>query len=268
MSRVRLAMVFAVAAALASSLSCSYTHTAASGSETLPAPRNQADNDPLERVNRKIFWFNDKVDVYALEPVATGWDKITPDPVQRSVSNFFTNLRFPIVAVNNLLQGKVAESASDVGRFGVNVTFGALGFFDPASSFGLARHSEDFGQTLGWWGVPPGPYLVLPLLGPSNPRDTGGLVADYAASVVPFFVNQWILFGTRVGNIVNARSLVLKEVRDAKQASLDYYTFVRNAHFQRREALVNDSTELTHEDDKDLYDLHDPDLDGAGDANE
>lgn len=264
MGRSRPAIALILAAVLLSGLSSSCASTVASRGAARPAGE-RTDYDPLERVNRKIFWFNDKLDVYALEPVASGWNKIAPDIVQRSVSNFFTNLRFPIVAVNNLLQGKAAESASDLGRFGVNTTAGVLGFFDPASSLGLELHSEDFGQTLGRWGVPPGPYLVLPFLGPSNPRDTGGLVADSAASVLPFFVNQWVLVGARVVDVVNSRSLVLEEVRDAKQASLDYYVFVRNAYRQRREALVKDSTELTSQDEEDLYN---PELDGSGDADE
>ena len=141
------------------------------------------ERDPLECVNRKIFWFNDKVDVYVLAPVARGWEKVSPHCVRTSVSNFFGNLRFPIVTVNDLLQGKVKDGASDVGRFGVNTTVGVLGLFDPASGWGLVKHDEDFGQTLGVWGVPPGAYLVLPLLGPSDPRDAAGFAVDYALSV-------------------------------------------------------------------------------------
>ena len=111
-------------------------------------------------MNRKVFWFNDRLDVYVLEPVAKGWNHVASKPVQRSVSNFFTNLRSPIVVVNDLLQGKVKNGASDVGRFAVNTTIGVLGFFDRATPLGLEQHVEDFGQTLGWWGVPAGPYLV------------------------------------------------------------------------------------------------------------
>jgi len=226
--------------------------TGASGAD---APGEAREHDPLEPVNRKIFWFNDKVDVWLLEPVATGWDWVAPDQVQRSVSNFFTNLRFPIVTVNNLLQGKLQHSTTDLARFVVNTTIGVAGLFDPATGMGLERHGEDFGQTLGWWGVGPGPYLVLPLLGPSNPRDTVGLVGDYALSVFPFFVSQWILLGTSGVSTVNARSLVLTEVRDARQAAVDYYTLVRNAYVQRRTALVNDSLEITKETDETLYDI-------------
>jgi len=212
------------------------------------------DYDPLEPMNRKIFWFNDKVDTYVLEPVATGWDWVMPHVVQRSISNFFTNLRFPINTINDLLQGKLKHSAVDVGRFAVNTTVGVLGFFDPATGWGLEAHQEDFGQTLGVWGVPPGAYLVLPIVGPSNPRDAVGLAGDYAMSITPFFVNQFILLGTRVVDVINTRSLLLQPVRDAKAASLDYYTFVRNAYFQRRKALISDANEgFKPSNEEDIY---------------
>jgi phospholipid-binding lipoprotein MlaA len=214
-----------------------------------PAP----ENDPIEGVNRKVFWFNDRMDVYVLEPVATGWEKITPVRVRTSVSNFFDNLRFPIVAVNDLLQGKVVDSGSDVGRFAINTTVGVLGFFDPAARWGLEKHDEDFGQTLGRWGVPPGPYIMLPVLGPSTPRDAAGLAVDGALSVTPFFVEWFILAGARIFDTVNDRSQVLQEVRDAKQSSVDYYGFVRNAYLQRRNAQVRDSAETGVENEDDLY---------------
>src|SRR6185295_2330405 len=173
------------------------------GCATTRAPVPPENHDPLEGMNRGIFWFNDEVDQHVLEPVAEGWDKITSDAVKNSVSNFFQNLRFPINAVNNLLQGKPGQSASEVGRFAVNTTVGMFGFFDPASVWGLEPHHEDFGQTLGCWGVPPGPYLVLPLLGPSNPRDTVGLVADSMCSVQHYFVPFIYSLGARATNVVN-----------------------------------------------------------------
>jgi len=211
--------------------------------------------DPLEGLNRKVFGFNDFLDVYFLEPVATGWNWLLPAAVQRSVSNFFSNLRFPVNAVNNLLQGKPRASAAEVGRFTLNSTVGVLGFLDPATELGLPAHDEDFGQTLGKWGVPPGPYLVLPLLGPSNPRDGAGMLIDWPLSVVPFVVGQFVGLGASSVELLNARSLVLEDVRDAKRASLDYYVFVRNAYRQHRRALINDedSEEATTSDEDDLY---------------
>lgn len=216
-----------------------------------------ADYDPWQRMNRGIFWFNDQCDVYVLEPVAKGWDWVMPQPVEDSVSNFFANLRFPVLMANDLLQGKLQPAAVDVSRFMVNTTIGVAGFFDPATSWGLERNNEDFGQTLGVWGVPPGPYLVLPLFGPSNPRDTGGLVVDYGLSVTPLFAPGYATMAAGAVNVVNTRAQYLDEVREAKQASLDYYTFARNAYYQRRRALVNDEREEGgHAPSNDLYDLN------------
>jgi phospholipid-binding lipoprotein MlaA len=216
-----------------------------------------ADYDPWQRMNRGIFWFNESVDHFLLEPVAKGWDFVTPEPVETSIANFFSNLRFPVVMVNNVLQGKLKPAAIDVGRFMVNSTFGIAGLFDPATIWGLPRHNEDFGQTLGWWGVPPGPYLVLPLLGPSNPRDTSGLPVDYCLSITPLFLSSFWWTGAGVINIVNARALVIEDVQQAREASLDYYVFVRNAYYQRRVALVNDQQEESgHPPTNDLYDIN------------
>jgi phospholipid-binding lipoprotein MlaA len=210
-------------------------------------------NDPIEGVNRKIFWFNDHVDAYVLEPVATGWAKVAPTRVRTSVANFFDNLRFPIVTVNDLLQAKPLAAGEDVARFGVNTTVGVLGFFDPATGWGLDKHEEDFGQTLGVWGVPGGPYVVIPLLGPSNLRDAAGLCVDYALSVTPFFVDEYILVGAQVVNAVDQRSLVLDEVREAKRSAFDYYVFVRDAYAQRRNALVEDSQAPSAATTEELY---------------
>ena len=200
-----------------------------------------AEHDPWEGLNRTMFAFNDKLDVYVLEPTATGWSKVAPLRVRTSISNFFSNLRFPIVTANDLLQGKALAAGSDVSRFVVNTTVGVLGFFDPASRWGLGERDEDFGQTLGVWGVPAGPYLVIPFLGPSTVRDAGGSAVDVAFAVTPFFVDTWILAAARLGDAVDERSLYLQEVRDAKQSALDYYAFVRNAYLQRRNAQVKDS---------------------------
>jgi phospholipid-binding lipoprotein MlaA len=209
-------------------------------------------HDPLESMNRGIFWFNDHVDTYVLVPVATVWDKVMPNRVQRSISNFFGNLRFPIVAGNDLLQAKFKHAATDVGRFVVNTTVGVAGFFDPASDWGLEARNEDFGQTLGYWGVPPGPYLVIPILGPSDIRDTGGLVVDGFSTVYPWFVDFIYTISARAVDVVNARSLYLKEVDEAKAASVDYYAAVRNAYVQRRKSQVNDG-ETSKEESEDLY---------------
>jgi phospholipid-binding lipoprotein MlaA len=209
--------------------------------------------DPIEPVNRRVFWFNDKLDTYILEPTARGWNWLMPAPVQRSISRFFDNVRFPVIALNDLLQGKFTACGSDIGRFAVNTTVGVLGFMDPAAGWGLERHDEDFGQTLGVWGVPFGPYLVLPLLGPSNPRDATGLVADSFALVYPWLVPIYYTIGPVAVETVNARSQMLVEVREAKRAAVDYYVFVRDAYAQRRARQVKDTTEMTEEEQENLY---------------
>jgi phospholipid-binding lipoprotein MlaA len=158
-----------------------------------------------------------------------------------------------VVAVNDLLQGKLAACGSDIGRFAVNTTVGVLGFMDPAAGWGLEKHDEDFGQTLGVWGVPFGPYLVLPLLGPSNPRDSGGLVADSFATVYPWFVSIYYTIGPKAVETVNFRSQMLDEVREAKRAAVDYYVFVRDAYVQHRQRQVEDTTEMTEEEQQELY---------------
>ncbi len=241
------------AAGLALGLLLAMTATPASAADW---EGRAADYDPIEKVNRGIFWFNDHADMYVLEPTARVWHRALPDPVETSIANFFSNLRFPVVTVNDLLQGKPKPAAVDVARFMVNTTFGVAGFFDPASGWGLVRHNEDFGQTLGVWGVGPGPYLVLPLFGPSNVRDTSGLVVDYVLSVYPWAVDSWVLLPVGAVSAVNTRAQILQEVEDAKQASLDYYVFVRNAYYQRRIALVNDQQEEQgHRPTESLYDL-------------
>lgn len=234
---------------LAMPMGCAYAPAAAG------SPAAQENHDPIEPFNRAMFWFNDKVDGYVLEPAAKGWDWLLPNRVKKSVSNFFQNLRFPIVAVNDLLQFKLVRSASDVGRFAVNTTAGVLGFFDPATDWGLEQHDEDFGQTLGFWGIPPGPYLVLPFLGPSDPRDAVGLAADSFSTVYPFFIPIYYTIGGRAVDIVNYRALVLRDVEQAKQASLDYYVAVRNAYRQRRAALVSDEAQMSPQEQEDLYNV-------------
>jgi phospholipid-binding lipoprotein MlaA len=209
--------------------------------------------DPWEGMNRGIFWFNEGVDRWVAEPIAKGVDFITPDPVERAIRRFFVNTLFPMRFVNDLLQAKPVAAAEDLARFVVNTTVGIAGFFDPASKFGLEGHTEDFGQTLGYWGVPPGPYLVLPFIGPSNPRDGFGLIADSAARVYPFFVTIWISAAITGTELVNRRSLALDTIAAEREAALDYYVAVRNAYTQYRENQVRDRAEEEPGTDDDLY---------------
>ena len=215
----------------------------APSSPEVGSPEPGAEADPLEGMNRRIFWFNDRLDVYILEPTAKGWDFVMPQRAEICIRNFFWNLLFPIVTVNNLLQWKPMYAAESVGRFAVNTTVGVAGLFDPATGWGLEPHWEDFGQTLGWWGLGSGAYLVLPILGPTSVRDGAGMIVDYPLTVTPFFIEWYYLTGARVIETVNTRALYLETIKNAKESSFDYYTFVRNAYLQRRTGLVNDRAE-------------------------
>jgi len=204
-------------------------------------------------MNRGIFWFNEQADRWVLEPVATGWDWVMPDPVQTALGKLFDNARFPIVFANDLLQAKPRQAAEDVARFVLNTTVGVAGLFDPASRLGLEANFEDFGQTLGYWGVPPGPYLVLPLVGPSSPRDTVGLAVDSATRVYPFFLDWWINLAITGTDRINQRALVLEMIREERKSAFDFYAFARSAHVQHRENLVKDSEQEPTDVSDDLY---------------
>jgi phospholipid-binding lipoprotein MlaA len=198
-------------------------------------------SDPLEPLNRKVFQFNETLDKAVTRPVAQGYQAIVPPPVRGGITNFFGNFRDVTTAVNNLLQLKVPRAASDLGRIAINSTLGILGFFDVASRLGLEKHDEDFGQTLGHWGVQPGPYLMLPLLGPSTARDTVGLIGDYFTDPEFYLFTSspesYIVFGVRVINL-RANLLAVESVLD--QAGLDRYAFLRDAYLQRRRNQVYD----------------------------
>lgn len=206
--------------------------------------------DPLEGFNRKMFWFNEQLDRFVMTPVAKGWNWVAPDPVQRGVSRFFDNSQLPIVFVHDLLQAKPKAALVDAGRFLTNTVVGLAGFLDPATVWGLEDHDEDFGQTLAVWGLGPGPYLVVPAWGPSNIRDGAGALADNAWV---WFVPGFYTTAARVGWAVNDRSLVLKEVDEARQASLDFYVAVRDAYGQRRRRLIADETDTKVHNEEDLY---------------
>ena len=213
----------------------------------------QEDDDPWEGFNRAMFSLNDGLDRWVLEPVAKGYDFVTPDPLEQCFSNFFRNLQVPIQGVNGLLQGKPVNAASDIGRFTVNTTIGLAGFLDPATYFGLVKHEEDFGQTLGVWGVPNGPYLVIPLLGPSTVRDTGGLMVDSMMHPGWYYLDAAVTVGSRVFDTINSRALALEDIQNARNAALDFYSFVRNGYLQRRRALLLDEKDATREIDDSLY---------------
>lgn len=221
-----------------------------------PAPSALAgEGDPLEGMNRGIWWFNDKLDRYLLEPVAIGWTRITPEIVRKGFGNAFSNLRYPLRLVNDLLQGDVQQAGRETGRFVINSTVGIVGFIDVAGEYGWEMRPEDFGQTLGVWGAGPGAYVMLPILGPSGVRDGVMLPLDLA-------LGGWVSWfspeaGIAVGVMerVNTRARLLEDIRSARESSLDYYVFVRNAYRQLREARIQNGEVPDEEPGDDLYEL-------------
>lgn len=189
--------------------------------------------DPLEPLNRATFRFNEVADEYVMRPVAQVYD-YAPLPIKVGVGNFFGNIGDIWIGVNNLLQGKITDGLSDGGRVLVNSTVGIFGLFDIATDLGLEKHDEDLGQTLGRWGVGDGPYLVLPLLGPSNVRDTFGLVGDLTADPV-WQVEEVATRNSLTGlRFVNKRAQLLGADTTADQASLDKYGYLRSFYMQYR----------------------------------
>ena len=196
--------------------------------------------DPWENWNRKVFNFNEDVDNAVLKPVATLYADVVPQPVRRSVTNFFNNFSDAWSAINNMLQGKFEAGFQDATRVGTNTLFGLLGILDVASEMGLEHHYEDFGQTLGHYGVGAGAYVVLPLLGPSTVRDTAATVVDRLASPPALFDGTGKQVGFTLLQIINTRADLLGATRVIDAISLDKYTFIRDAYLQRRLSLVFD----------------------------
>lgn len=197
--------------------------------------------DPWEGYNRAMYSFNDTVDRAVLKPVAKGYDKVAPLPVRVGVGNFFGNLGDAWTGVNNLLQGKFGDGASDFGRVVVNSTLGILGFFDVATPIGLERHDEDFGQTLGKWGVGPGPYVVLPFFGPKTLRDTAGFGIDSMVDPVGHRDDEVALRNSVMGlRLVHQRAELLPAEKVIDQAATDRYAYLRDAYLQRRLSLIHD----------------------------
>ena len=220
-----------------------------SGCATAPTdPEDRADweslNDPLEPANRAIFDFNMKFDDYVLAPIARTYRYVMPAQGQLAVHNFLANLSSPWIFVNDALQMNGVRAFETAERFFVNSTIGVGGLFDPvAANKGPLHHDEDFGQTLAVWGVPEGPYLMLPFLGPSNPRDTTGLVTEYFADPTDIVLSDndldWAVW-TRFGlDVVDLRTQLLDPLDDLKKSSLDYYSAIRSIYRQRRDSLIS-----------------------------
>jgi phospholipid-binding lipoprotein MlaA len=211
------------------------------GCSAIPGMSNYSQQkDPFETFNRGVYNFNDTVDRAVVKPVAQGYDKVMPNPAKTMVSNFFSNLDDVVVTVNDLLQFKFKQAASDGSRVLFNTTFGLFGLINITEK--LPKHNEDFGQTLGHWGVPSGPYLVLPVLGPSSIRDGTGLYADSFSSVisntdhVPTRNSAWAVKG------LNTRAGFLEQEKVMDEAVIDRYSFMRDAYLMRRQNLVYDGS--------------------------
>jgi phospholipid-binding lipoprotein MlaA len=200
--------------------------------------------DPLSGYNRAITTFNDAAYRYAIIPVVKGYAKIVPSGARDSINNFFDNLIFPVRFANNLLQGKFSNAASETGRFIINTTVGFLGFANVADEiYGMQKHDEDFGQTLGVWGVPSGPHVVLPILGPSNVRDIGGFAADYLLTIqykMIFFENIWQNNGLSAFETFNGLADFMPLYETMTKDAIDLYPFMKNAYEQRRDKLIKE----------------------------
>ena len=214
--------------------------------------------DPYENINRSIYTFNTKLDKYILKPLAKGYEEITPDPVESGISKFFSNLNEPRNAVNSLLQGKFDKAGLASGRFVLNSTVGILGFFDVAGKLDIPKHNEDFGQTLAAWGVPSGPYFVLPFFGPRYLRHSVGMIPDRFMDPITYVDDNTTRYALLGLDIVQARASFLG-TDDLLELQLDPYTFVREIYLQRRQAAlmdksVEDSDEFDDEFDDEFED--------------
>jgi phospholipid-binding lipoprotein MlaA len=198
--------------------------------------------DPFEPMNRAVFSFNEVADDYLIKPIAEAYKFVLPEFARTGVTNFFGNINDVLIAANNLLQAKPVEAANDIGRFLINSTIGILGLFDVATDMGLDKNREDFGQTLGVWGLPDGPYVVLPFFGASNVRDTVGLVVDIETD---FMMNTNKLnsdekIAVNLLKTINRRANLLDAGQLLEDAAFDKYSFVRDGYIQRRRNQIHD----------------------------
>ncbi len=191
-------------------------------------------NDPFEPVNRVIFEFNVGLDKALLRPTAIAYREVLPLGARRSVTDFLDNLETPVVLLNDILQFKLNRAGITISRFAINTTIGFFGFFDPAEELGLARHDEDFAQTLGYWGIPEGPYLMWPLLGPLPPRDAVGFVVDRLTNPVDYALRDELVIDGAIfaTDLVDVRHQVIDEIDELERTSVDYYAAVRSLYRQ------------------------------------
>jgi phospholipid-binding lipoprotein MlaA len=214
---------------------------------TLPPNAPRAPQDPWESWNRGVYKINNALDRAVAKPVAKTYVRFVPQPIRTGVGNFFDNLRMPTVIINDALEGKLRHSASDLGRFLLNTTLGVGGLLDPASSAGLAKNQADFGLTLGAWGVPPGPFVEIPVLGPSDLRDGPSRVVDAYTNPLTYVHNDYIKYSVYVVDLVDTRAGLLS-LEPTLQSVYDPYAFVRDAYLQKRAFLVNGGNVNKNED--------------------
>jgi phospholipid-binding lipoprotein MlaA len=212
---------------------------ALTGCVTLPPGHKPPPQDPWESWNRGVYKVNDKVDRAVVKPVARTYVRAVPAPARTGVSNFFANLRTTTVMVNDALQGKFAAAGNDLARLLVNTTVGIGGLLDPATQMGLDKNDEDFGQTLGHWGLHPGPFVEIPFLGPSDVRDGSGRVVDIFTGPTHYINNNWVSYGLYGVSALDARAGLLS-LDETLQKVFDPYAFIRDAYLQRRAYLVSD----------------------------
>jgi phospholipid-binding lipoprotein MlaA len=211
------------------------------GCASIPAGVEPSPHDPWESFNRSIFEFNEGLDSYLLKPVVAGYRFVLPEIVREGIYNFFSNYGDLYTALQNLLQGKPNYAFSDLMRVVVNTTFGLGGLIDMATPGGLEKHKEDWGQTFGVWGMPAGPYVVLPFFGPSNVRDSFGTIADLETDYFFKYINPVGLRNSLTGlRVVNARNTYYEAGDLLDGAALDKYSFVRDAYIQRRQYQINE----------------------------
>lgn len=216
--------------------------------------------DPIEGWNRGVQNFNDKLDDYVMKPVATGYSKVTPSVLDQGITNFYNNVEDISVIGNDLLQFKLLQSGQDMGRLFVNSTVGLGGFVDVASKMHLPKHDEDFDQTLAKWGMPSGPYFVIPFIGPSTPRGVFGLAGDTMSNPINWIYPLAVPYSSGTLRLVDQRSDLMSASKIMDEASIDRYEFIRNAYFQQRNYVIHDGHPPLDEDlekqmDEDLADL-------------
>jgi phospholipid-binding lipoprotein MlaA len=211
-------------------------------------------DDPFESFNRSMYTFNDKLDTYALKPIAKGYKAVTPDIVDTGITNFFSNIDDIIVLVNDIFQLKLSQAASDTTRIVFNTFIGLGGLIDVSTEFGLPKHNEDFGQTLGYWGVSSGPYLVLPVFGSSNIRDAGGFTVDTIEfdplANIPKKSERYQAIGLKY---IDIRADLLSASNIVDETAIDRYAYIRDAWTQRRKNLVYDGNPPAGPSDEELF---------------